>query len=164
MKILCAVDLDWAIGYKGELLYKIPQDLKRFKELTKGNIVVMGRKTLESLPGAKPLKDRTNIVVTTCKDYDKYDIITVHTLKDLMKLLSNYEEEEIFLIGGGELIASLIDYCDIAYITKINDRARLKDTAIPNLDKDKEWILVEQSQSYSYDGIEYRYLKYKRQK
>ena len=164
MRILCAVDLDWAIGYKGELLYKIPQDLKRFKELTKGNIVVMGRKTLESLPGSKPLKDRTNIVVTTCKDYDRYDIITVHTLEDLMKLLSNYEEEEIFLIGGGELIASLIDYCDIAYITKINDRARLKDTAIPNLDKDKEWILVEQSQSYSYDGIEYRYLKYKRQK
>ena len=81
MNLIAAVDKNWAIGCKNKLLVSIPADMKFFRETTTGKVVVMGRKTLESFPGGQPLKKRTNIVLTSDRNYKVKDAIVVHTVK-----------------------------------------------------------------------------------
>ena len=95
MNLIVAVDKNWAIGKENKLLVSIPQDMKFFRETTMGKVVVMGRKTLESFPGGQPLKQRTNIVLTTDKNYSVKDAIVVHTIDELLEELKKYNDEDI---------------------------------------------------------------------
>lgn len=134
LSIIVAIDLDNAIGNKGDLLYHISEDLKRFKELTTGHIVAMGRKTFESLPNQQPLPNRTNIVITRYptffmvehKDKDIYAL----SLSGLKALIENNPNEEIFVIGGAEIYRQLMPYVDKIYLTKIYDNEKEADTFI----------------------------------
>ena len=137
MNLIAAVDSNWAIGNKNKLLASIPADMKFFRETTTGHVVVMGRKTLESFPNGMPLKNRTNIVLTSNRNYCVKDAVIVHTLKELLEELKKYDSEEIFVIGGGSVYQMMLPYCDTAYITKI-DHAYEADTYFPNLDQDEE--------------------------
>ena len=83
MKLIAAVDKNWAIGYKNQLLVSIPSDMKQFRQKTTGHIVVMGRKTLESFPGGLPLKNRRNIVLTSNRNYQVKDAVIVHSEEEL---------------------------------------------------------------------------------
>lgn len=139
MKIIAAVDENWGIGKNGELLDMIPEDQKFFKEITSGKVVVYGRKTLESLPGSHPLKDRINIILSTNKDYEVKNAIVMHSVEELLQYLNNFNSENIFVIGGGTIYKQLLRYCDIAYITKICETYDA-DVWFPNLDKyHKDW-------------------------
>ena len=121
MKLIAAIDNHWNIGKDGGRLVHIPQDMKFFREKTMGKVVVMGRKTLESFPGKKPLKGRTNIVLTTDPEYTAAgDVIIVHSLEELAGVLSGYDENDIFVIGGGSIYRQLLPMCQTAYITKVN--------------------------------------------
>ena len=105
LKAIVAVDKKWNIGRDGDLLTHLPKDLKRFKKLTKGQFIIMGRKTLESLPGGKPLPGRVNIVLTRDKEYRNKDVIIVYSfdeLFDLIKVLNNSLTDKDFLVCGGD--------------------------------------------------------------
>ena len=104
MNLIVAVDENWAIGNRNKLLVSIPADMKFFREMTKGNVVVMGRKTMESFPGGQPLKKRTNIVLSRDESYQVKDAVVVHSLEELLEQLKSFPEESIYVIGGETIL------------------------------------------------------------
>lgn len=162
MKIIVCVDANWGIGYKNELLVRIPSDQKFFRETTTGKVVVMGRKTLESFPGGKPLKNRVNIVLSSSDKTSKVeDEIYVKTIDDCLEILKQYNEDDIYIIGGASIYKQFLPYCDTAYVTKV-DREFSADTYFPNLDKDDEWEIVSESDEQTYFDNTFAFLTYKR--
>jgi len=159
MNLIVAVDKNWAIGCNNKLLTSIPADMKFFRETTTGKVVVMGRRTLESFPSGQPLKNRTNIVLTSDKQCEVKDAIVVHTIEALHELLKGYNSEDIFIIGGESVYRQMLPYCDIAYVTKI-DYAYAADTYFPNLDEKEEWALTGVTEEQTYFDLEYVYAKY----
>ena len=163
MNLIVAVDKNWAIGKDQKLLVSIPQDMKFFRETTTGKVVVMGRKTLETFPGGQPLKKRTNIVLTRDKNYQMKDAIIVHGIDELLEELKNYEEEEIYVIGGESIYRALLPYCKVAHVTKI-DHAYEADTYFPNLDEMDDWKITGVSEEQTYFDLEYEFVRYERVK
>lgn len=165
MILIFAVDNNWNIGYDGDLLYKISEDLKRFRMLTENNIIIMGRRTFESLPDKKALPNRINIVITRDKEYKAEGGIVIHSLDELFPLLKELNpnnEMENFVIGGGNIAKQMISYCNKAYITKIFKSFENADTFIPNLDLDNEWKIVKESEVYQQEDLYYKYVDYVR--
>lgn len=159
MNLIVAVDKNWNIGNNGNLLVSIPEDMKFFRTTTSGKIVVMGRKTLESFPNQKPLKNRKNIVLTNNNEYVVDGAIIVHSVDELMEMLSVEDEEDVFVIGGSSIYKQLLPYCSIAYVTKIYEEYEA-DSDFPNLDMEEDWELVEDGEEKDYEGIKYRFCKY----
>ena len=112
MNLIVAVDSNWAIGKENKLLVSIPQDMKFFRETTKGKVVAMGRKTLESFPGGQPLKNRVNVVLTTDKNYKVKDTVIVHSVEEMVEELKKYNSEDVYVIGGESIYRQLLPYCD----------------------------------------------------
>ncbi len=154
MNLIVAVDQNWAIGNKNELLVNIPKDKKFFREMTTGKVVVMGRKTLESFPNGLPLANRTNIVLTRNADYKAKGAILVHSLEELMEELEKYDSGDIYVIGGGKVYELLLPYCDTAHVTKIQ-HTYAADTYFSNLDKTEEWEITGESDEETYFNLEY---------
>lgn len=163
MNLIAAVDQNWAIGNKNQLLVKIPADQKFFRETTTGKVVVMGRKTLESFPNGLPLKNRTNIVLTRDKKYEVKDAIVLHSLEALREELKKYPSEDIYVIGGETIYRQLLDDCDVAHITKI-EFAYDADAYFPNLDELPEWKITADSEEQTYFDLEYYFYKYEKVK
>ena len=163
MNLIAAVDQNWAIGNKNQLLVRIPADQKFFRETTTGKVVVMGRKTLESFPNGLPLKNRTNIVLTRDKNYTVKDAIVLHSLEELREELKKYPSEDIYVIGGETIYRQLLDECDVAHITKI-EFAYYADAYFPNLDELPEWQITADSEEQTYFDLEYFFYKYERVK
>lgn len=161
MNLIVAVDKNWAIGNKNQLLVRIPADQKFFRETTTGKIVVMGRKTLESFPNGLPLKNRTNIVLTSDRSYAVPGAVVVHSMDELHEELKKYPSEDIFVIGGETVYRQLLDECDTAHITKI-DYAFEADTYFPNLDERDDWEITADSEEQTYFDLEYYFYKYER--
>ncbi|HOM01663.1 MAG TPA: dihydrofolate reductase [Acetivibrio sp.] len=159
MKAIVAVDLNWAIGCKGNLLERIPEDMRFFKQMTLGKVVVMGRKTFESLPGKEPLKDRVNIILSKSGDFENDKIIVCPSLDELFCELKKYNSDDIFIIGGEAVYTLLLPYCSEAYVTKI-DNEYPADKYFPNLDEMGEWEQVSISEAKEYNNIRYSFLKY----
>ena len=165
MKLIFAVDRNWNIGYDGDMLFKISKDLQRFRMFTENNIIIMGRKTFESLPDKKALPNRINIVITRDKEYEAEDVIVIHSIEEvfpLLKKLDPAEEMEVFLIGGGNLTHQMLEYCNYAYITKVDKAFNISDTVIPNLDEDEDWTIVKESETDFQEDLEYKYVDYTR--
>ena len=163
MNIIVAVDKNWAIGCNNKLLVSIPSDMKFFRETTTGNVVVMGRKTLESFPNGLPLKNRTNIVLTGNKNYKANGAIIVHTIEELLEEIKKYPSDEVYCIGGDSVYKQLLPYCDTAHVTKI-DFAYEADSHFPNLDEMPEWKITAESEEQTYFDLEYTFVKYERVK
>ncbi|MCM1467507.1 MAG: dihydrofolate reductase [Alistipes sp.] len=159
MNLIAAVDKNWAIGKNGDLLVSIPEDMKLFRTETTGKVIVMGRKTLESFPGGNPLKNRTNIVITQNPDYAKEGVIVCHSVEETLGVLKDYEDEDIYIVGGESVYRQFLPYCATAHITKI-DFAYEADTYFPNLDEDKNWKVTQSSEEKTYFDLEYYFLKY----
>ena len=138
MNLIVAVDNNWAIGSKNELLIRIPNDHKHFREETTGKVVVLGRKTLETFPQGMPLKNRINIILSKDPNYQVKDAI-----------------ESIY--------RQMLPYCDVAHVTKI-DHAYEADAYFPDLDSDPEWEITADSDEQVYFDITYQFLKYERKK
>ena len=161
MNLIVAVDKNWAIGNGNKLLVSIPQDMKFFRETTMGKVVVMGRKTLESFPGGQPLKKRTNIVITRDKNYNVKDAIVVHSVEEALEELKQYDEDDIYVIGGESIYRQMLPYCKVARVTKI-DHAYEADTYFPNLDEMEEWQVTGVSDEQTYFNLEYEFVRYER--
>jgi len=163
MNLVVAVDENWAIGNKNELLIRIPNDHKHFREETTGKVVVLGRKTLETFPQGLPLKNRTNIILSKNPSYQVKDAIVVHSVEELLEELKKYADEDIYIIGGDSVYKQMLPYCDVAHVTKI-DHAYDADAYFPNLDEDEEWEITAESDEQTYFDIPYYFLKYERKK
>lgn len=163
--MIFAVDENWNIGYDGDMLFKISKDLQRFRSLTETNIVIMGRKTFESLPDQKALPNRINIIITRDAEYKADDILVVTSIDELFQLLDviNPDNEMVsFVIGGGNIAHQLLQYCNYAYITKVLRSFDATDTLIPNLDEDQDWVKVKETEYYMQDDLMYYYVDYMR--
>lgn len=157
---IVAVDKDWGIGYNGDLLEHIPEDLKYFKELTTGHVVVMGRKTWDSLP-KKPLPNRINYVITKeAKPSNKE--VTYFDMNCIKMMMQKQNDYEYFIIGGGEIYKQLLPYCDRVYVTFIGKSHDNVDTYFPNLDKDPQWEVSTCTELRDYGNIPYAFLTYDR--
>lgn len=161
MRLIAAVDSNWAIGYQDKLLVSIPADQKYFRQQTIDKVVVLGRKTLKTFPNGMPLKGRTNIVLTKNKDMKVPGAIVVNSIDELLKELEKYPSDDIYIIGGETVYKQMLPYCDIAEITKI-DKKFSADAYFPNLDEDPEWEIIADSDEQTYFDLEFRFLKYKR--
>ena len=157
MKLIVAVDQNWGIGYKGELLQRIPEDMKFFKQITMDHVVIMGRGTFESLPGKEPLKNRINIVLSTSLKDDRVRVC--RSLDELFQEIEKYDSDELYVIGGESVYNMLLPYCTEAYVTKIKN-SYPADKYIKNIDQDETWGLISESDLQNYQGIEYSFVKY----
>lgn len=159
MNLIVAVDKNWAIGNKNKLLVSIPADMKNFRTVTTGNVIVMGRKTLESFPQGQPLPNRVNIVLTKDANYKVNGAIVVHSMEELSEELAKYTDQEIYVIGGESIYRQMLSMCDKAIVTKI-DEAYEADTYFPNLDEMDEWEITEESEEQTYFDICYTFTTY----
>ena len=159
MQAIVAVDLNFAIGLKGQMLYHLPEDLKFFARTTKGKVLVMGRGTLESLPGGQPLKNRLNIVLSRGRAYAPPGVVMARSLHELESLLAPYPPDDVMLIGGQQIYTLLIDCCSQAHVTRVRATAPA-DRFFPNLDIRPGWELVEESPVNESGGIPYTHCLY----
>lgn len=160
MKLIVAVDKNWAIGKDNKLMWSIPGDMKFFRETTKGNIIIMGRKTLESFPQEQPLKGRVNIVITRNPDYKVKGAVVVHSVEEAIEEAAKHAGET-YVIGGESIYRSMLEYCDVALVTKI-DHAFDADTYFPNLDAEKGWEMIKTSEEQTCFNLEYYFTVYER--
>ena len=168
MKMIVAVDREWGIGNKGDLLARVREDLLFFRDKTKGKTVVLGSNTLATFPGGKVLKNRTNIVLHPDHAYAPEGAIVAHSLDELFELLKAYDTDEVFIIGGASVYRQMLPYCDTAYVTKF-DKSYEKDVYIPDLDASEEWELTEMSEPHESNpetdtegGLSFRFCTYNR--
>lgn len=159
MNLIAAVDQNWAIGKDGDQLCYIPADLKRFQALTTGHAVILGRKTLATFPGGRPLKNRRNLVLSRNPDFAPEG---AEVFRDLDSLLAA-APADAFVIGGESVYRALLAHCDRAYITKIH-RAWPADAYFPDLDADPAWAVIQEGEALEQDGLTFRYVTYERVK
>ena len=160
MKIIIAVDSNWGIGNKGNLLFWIPEDMKFFKKMTFGKVVVMGRETFESLPNQEPLKGRINIVLSKNENFNNDKVYICRSLDDLFNELEKYNSDNVFVICGESIYCQLLDFCNEAYVTKIEKECVDVDKYFVDLDEYEKWRMVSIGNKQTYKGINYRFTKY----
>ena len=161
MNLIAAADSKWGIGRDGGLLASIPTDMKYFRDHTMGRVVVMGRRTLESMPGKKGLPGRTNYVLTSDRDFTAERCVTVCSIDELREELSKYDPDDVFLIGGATLYNSLYRECDRLYVTKI-DADLDADTFITDFDEDPDFEIESESDPVHENGLTYRFTVYRK--
>ncbi len=161
MNMIVAVDNNWAIGNKGGLLVRIPNDHIMLRQETLGKVVVIGRKTLETFPQGKPFPDRTNIILSANINYRVKDADVVHNLEELLEELKKYNDDDVYVIGGESVYRMMLPYCDVIHVTKI-DHDYEADAYFPNLDMLKEWEITAEGEEQTYFDIAYEFVKYER--
>lgn len=161
MDLIVAVDSRWGIGRDSGLLASVPGDMKFFRETTTGGVVVMGRKTLESMPGGKPLPKRVNIVITRQPDYEAPGAVVVHGREELSEALKKCGGKKVFIIGGGSVYREFYKDCRRCYVTKLQDDLNA-DTFIVDLDEDPDFTLVYESPAHEENGIRYTFCTYEK--
>lgn len=153
LSIITAINQNYVIGRDNQLIWHIPEDLKRFKKITLGKTIVMGRKTFESLP--KVLPDRKHIVVTRDENYSTSDnrVTVIHSIKDILKYKDS--PEEVFIVGGEQIYKQLLPYCSKLYLTEIMSSEN-GDTYFPEFNK-ADYEIIEYEKHYD-NYIKYNFL------
>lgn len=159
MQAIVAVDKNWGIGYRGQLLVRIPADMKYFRQMTLGKVVVMGKETFLSLPGRAPLPERINIVLSEVREMGRKDLIVCTSLDELWQQLRSYPADEVFVIGGANVYAQLLPYCRAAYVTKIDCECPA-DRFFPDLDQAAGWEMVEEGPAQAHQVLQFRFTRY----
>jgi dihydrofolate reductase len=158
MKAIVAVDREWGIGKGNDLLFSIPEDMKFFRTTTTGKVIVIGRKTLESFPGGKPLKNRTNVVLTRNGSWD--GVISVNGIEALMREISGFSDDDVYVCGGASVYKELLDYCKEALVTKV-DAIGGAEAFFPNLDELQNWELICESETIESNGFKISFCTYR---
>lgn len=159
MVAIVAVDENWGIGYQGRLLAHVREDLRRFKALTLGHPVILGRKTLATFPGGRPLPGRDNLIMSTTMDAAPEG---ARVFGDLPSLLAHAPADS-FVIGGETVYRQLLPYCDAAYVTVFHKRFEA-DAFFPDLDSDPAWTLSEEEGPFeTEEGLAFTFRTYRRE-
>lgn len=163
MNLIVAVDKKYAISKDDKLLAYLPTDLGYFKSKTIGKIVVMGRKTIDTLPGTKLLKDRKTIILTRNINYKKDGAIIINSISEFFKYIddNNIDKKDIYISGGANIYNQFINFCNTAYITKI-DYDFDGDEHIKNFDELDNWKQVKESECINENGYAFKMLVYKK--
>ena len=158
MDLIVNVCENWGIGKDGALLVSISADLKRFRQLTTGKTVILGRKTLSTFPGGRPLKNRRNLILST-SGLTVEGAEVVADLNALFDKLRDCDLSQTSVIGGASVYRALLPYCDRAYVTKtlISPEA---DTFFPNLDQMPNWTVAQEYPVQEENGIRFQYIDY----
>lgn len=158
MELIVAVYDDWGIGCCGTQPVALSADRKFFREMTRGAMVIVGRRTIDDFPGKKPLPGRVNVALTrTVKEIDGFTVCA--SPEEAVKLAKT--AERAMVIGGGSIYRQMLPYCDTAYITKVH-ATPASDTFFPNLDEDPRWVLSQVLLSGEEDDIGYEMCLYRR--
>lgn len=157
MDQIVAIDQKSAIGKDGELLFSIPGDLERFKEMTTGAAIVYGRRTMDTFPEGKPLPDRKNYVLTHEPETLPEGCVGVASLDELFQALQG--EKSVFVVGGESVYQELLPYCKHAYVTKVDVDGQ-GNSWFPALDGQEDWELTEESEPKSWNGMNYQFCTY----
>ena len=123
--------------------------------------MVLGRKTLETFPQGLPLKNRTNIIMSTNPSYQVKDAVVVHNVEELLKELKQYDTQDVYIVGGESIYRQMLPYCDVAHVTRI-DHAYEADAFFPNLDECPEWQITADSEEQTYFDLIYHFYKYEK--
>ncbi len=161
MNLIATVDENWGIGRNGSLLVSIPKDQTTFQQMTAGKVIVMGRRTLERMQNGLALPNRTNVILTSNLSYRVKGAVVLHSVNETLSYLEQYEDDEVFFIGGESIYRQFFPYCKVAHITKIHFKYD-SDAYFPNLDKDPDWQIVADSDEQTYFDLTYHFLKYER--
>ncbi len=161
MNIIVTADENWAIGSGGEPLIRIPNDQKQFRRETEGKVVILGRRTLVTLPQGMPLQNCTNIILSRDPSCKVKGAQVVHSLEELLEETGKYRDEDVYVIGGESVYRQLLPYCNVAHVTRI-DHAYAADRHFPDLDADPEWEITADSEEQTYFDIPYQFVKYER--
>lgn len=159
LSLIVLVDKNWGIGNHGKLLFLIEQDMEFFKNMTLNKAVIMGRKTFKSLPGGKPLKNRTNIVLTKDADFKCEGAVVCHSVEEALEEAEKYPEA--FIIGGEEIYSLFLPYCKRAYVTKV-DAEKEADRHMVNLDKEPGWRISGSTKDFLHSKFTFRFSVYER--
>lgn len=159
MRAIVVVDKRWGIGKKNDLLFSLPADMKHFREMTTGKIVVMGSNTLLSFPGGKPLKNRNNIVLWPGAE-KRDDCVIVGSLGELFEAVRAYPKEDVFVVGGAMMYRTLLPYCDEVIATKV-DADGGAEVFFENLDELENWSQVSESEPVETNGYTIRFCVYR---
>lgn len=159
MELIVAVDKNWGIGKGNDLLCHIPGDLKHVKELTMGHTLILGKKTLDSLPGGNPLPGRRHIVLSFPDEVIDKPVTCVHSVEEALRAAKH--DEHVFVFGGESIYRAFLPYVDKAYITKIHHTFDA-DRFFPNLDADENFSAVSVGETLSSGGFDYSYWIYER--
>lgn len=166
MKIIgiVAADNNWAIGKNNGLLYKLPLDMKKFKETTTGHFVVCGYNTLLSFPRSKPLPNRVTFCLAS-NDIERNDCIIAHTFADLLRAMKTNDGDAIFyVIGGAMMYKTFLPYYDEVFVTKVDAIDPEATVFFPNLDKDPSFYIKDKSPIVIDNGYKTVYVTYARKK
>ena len=158
MELIVAVYEDWGIGCDGTQPVALSADRKFFREMTKGAMVIVGRKTLADFPGGKPLPHRVNVVLTRSPDPIE-GVVTCHSPQEAAQLAAT--ADKAMVIGGGSVYKQLLPYCTRAYVTRVGACPK-SDTFFPNLEESQEWQLTQVLQTGEENGISYQMCLYQR--
>ena len=161
MTIILSADNDWAIGKDGGLVTDIPEDMKFFRETTKGHTVAMGENTLISFPNSKPLKNRTNIVLSQDDKHNYEEVMNVHSMDDFkMEIKKQLENDDVFIIGGASIYRQMLPYVDEVLLTKVNEDGHAE-VFFPNIDQDPSFELLSSSEIMEDNDHQIRFCTYK---
>ena len=158
MTAIVCTDRNWAIGHRNNLLFHIPADMARFRAITMGHVLLMGRRTFESLPGLLP--GRAHVVLTRDAAFTHEGVTVCHSPEE--GLAAARALGEGFVIGGGEIYAALLCECDRALVTQVDTLDPAADTFFPNLDEHPQWHLVEAGEWQKSAGLRFRFCEYKK--
>lgn len=162
MKAILHCDKKWGIGKNNELMFRLPADMAFFRSATSGKTVVMGSNTLLSLPGGRPLKNRSNIVLWPGGDEKRAEELgytIVQTLDSLKAAVRALPPDEVFVIGGAMMYRTMLPYCSQALVTKV-DADGGADTFFLDLDSEAGWRLAEISEPVCDNGFTIRFCTY----
>ena len=158
MNAIVVADKNWAIGRDNGLLFDLPTDMKRFRDLTMGGTVLMGHRTLDSFPGGRPLKGRRNIVLTRDPTFQREGVTAVTSLAAALEIVE--DPEHLWVIGGGSVYTALLPQCHRAYVTRVDAAVGDADTFFPNLDKLPGWEVEHVSEPMTENGLTFRFMEY----
>ena len=158
MTAIVAVCENGGIGREGALLFHIREDLQRFRQLTLGKTVVMGRKTLESLPGGRGLPDRRNLVLTRDPSFRAEGAEVCRSVDEVLRSA----DPDAFVLGGGAVYQALADACDTAYLTHVGRAFDGADTWFPDLSKKPGWSVDEEGPWLEEDGVPFRFVTWRK--
>ena len=161
MKMIVCVSEDFGIGYNGDLLFSLPPDMKFFREQTKGKVVIMGRGTLDSFPNGAPLKNRVNIVLTRDNEFAREGAEVFHSKEDILEYVKKFPEDDVFVIGGGQIYEMFKDDCNEALVTKVRKSVPC-DTYFFNIDNDSSWTLSDETELMEHEGTVFSFCTYKK--
>ena len=160
MDAIVITDRRWAIGRDGGLLFSLPADMRRFRALTLDGTVIMGGRTLRSFPGGRPLPRRRNIVVTRDLSAVPEGAEGVSSPEEALALAGGPEQEDLWIIGGGSIYATLLSRCSRVYLTRVETRVQESDTFFPNLDKLPNWEVESTGELMEEDDLKFRFIRY----